>query len=62
LLLCRPELEPFYERLGWRTVPGPLAFEQPGQRLTWPLRVMVLPCAPGAEWPRGTIDLRGLPW
>lgn len=62
LLLCRRELEPFYERLGWRHVPGPLVFEQPGRRVTWPLSVMVLPCASGAEWPLGMIDLRGLPW
>lgn len=62
LLLCRPELEPFYERLAWRRVHGPAVFEQPGQRVTWPLSVMVLPCEAGAEWPPGTIDLRGLPW
>ncbi|HEV8637532.1 MAG TPA: GNAT family N-acetyltransferase [Chloroflexota bacterium] len=62
LLLCLPELEPFYQRLGWRGFPGPLVFEQPGRRITWPLSVMVLPWAPGTEWPRGTIDLRGLPW
>jgi GNAT superfamily N-acetyltransferase len=62
LLLCRPELEPFYVRLGWWRVPGPLVFEQPARQLTWTLSVMVLPCAAGAEWPRGTIDLCGLPW
>jgi GNAT superfamily N-acetyltransferase len=62
LLLCRPELEPFYARLGWRAVPGPLVFEQPGRRITWPLSVMVLPCAADAAWPSGAIDLRGAPW
>jgi GNAT superfamily N-acetyltransferase len=62
LLLCRRELEPFYERLRWRRVTGPLVFEQPGRRVTWPLSVMVLRCAASAEWPPGTIDLCGLPW
>jgi hypothetical protein len=62
LLLCRPELERFYAPMGWRAVPGPLVFEQPGRQITWPLSVMVWPCRPGREWPAGTIDLCGLPW
>ncbi|HEY3080452.1 MAG TPA: hypothetical protein VGM69_11170 [Chloroflexota bacterium] len=47
---------------GGRGVPGPLVFDQPGRRITWPLSVMVLPGAPDAGRPAGTIDRRGLPW
>jgi hypothetical protein len=61
LLLCREEVQPFYQNLGWQVVNGPLVFEQPGVRLMWPLSVMILPCR-GTEWPDGVIDLRGLPW
>jgi len=61
LLLCREEVRPFYDRLGWICVPGPTVFDQPSGLVTWPLCTLVL--ALGATiWPAGTIDLRGLPW
>jgi aminoglycoside 2'-N-acetyltransferase I len=61
LLLCGQEMTPFYRRLGWKTVDGPLVFDQPAGKVTQDGVVMVLPCA-GQEWPSGTIDLCGLPW
>lgn len=61
LLLCRQQLQPFYDRLGWVQVPGPLLFEQPFGKVVWPFSAMILPCA-GRQWPGGSIDLRGFPW
>ena len=61
LLLCDQSTLPFYRRLGWELVPGPLVFDQPGGKVTFPDLTMVLPFATRI-WPQGTIDLRGLPW
>ena len=61
LLICGQEMEPFYRRLGWEVVHGPLVFDQPAGRVTFDDLVMVLPCQ-GRKWPTGTIDLCGLPW
>jgi GNAT superfamily N-acetyltransferase len=61
LLLCREAVAPFYERLGWRPVTGPVVFDQPGRRVRWELLCMVLPCG-RTDWPPGEIDLCGLPW
>ena len=61
LLLVDEATAPFYGRLGWELVPGPLVFDQPGGKVTFPDLTMVLPFA-GRKWPPGTIDLRGLPW
>jgi GNAT superfamily N-acetyltransferase len=61
LLLCEERLEPFYRRLGWESVSGPLFFDQPAGRVQWARSVMVLPLR-GKPWPEGEIDLRGLPW
>ena len=61
LLLVDEVTAPFYRRLGWELVPGPLVFDQPGGKATFPELTMVLPFA-GRKWPPGPIDLRGLPW
>lgn len=61
LLLCADEMVPFYEGLGWISVSVPLEFDQPGEKVTWPSRIMVLPRA-GEKLPSKSIDLCGLPW
>jgi aminoglycoside 2'-N-acetyltransferase I len=61
LLVCDDAMVPFYRRLGWEVVEGPLTFDQPGGKVTYPDVTMVLPCGE-SEWPEGTIDLCGLPW
>jgi GNAT superfamily N-acetyltransferase len=61
LLTCRSKLEVFYQRLGWKTVNGPTVFTQPDGLRTCKGLTMVLECGPRA-WPKGPIDLRGLPW
>jgi GNAT superfamily N-acetyltransferase len=58
---------PFYERLGWRTVPGPVSCEQPGGRINF---TKALPAAPvmarglrgQTALLRGPIHVPGLPW
>jgi len=61
LLICGQEMIPFYHRLGWQVVEGPLVFDQLEGKVTFDDVVMVLPCT-GQEWPAGMIDLCGLPW
>jgi len=61
LLLCAIETEPFYRRLGWQEVTGPLVFDQPQGKVTFHELTMVLACVK-QDWPPGIIDLRGLPW
>jgi hypothetical protein len=61
LLVTSQRTAPFYEKLGWSIVPGPLSFAQPSGPVTWPGVAMAFP-AGGAAWPGGPIDLRGLLW
>jgi GNAT superfamily N-acetyltransferase len=61
LLICGRDMIPFYSRLGWQVVAGPLVFDQPGGKVVFDDVTMVLPCV-GQEWPEGAIDLCGLPW
>jgi hypothetical protein len=62
LLVCEPDLIPFYERLGWRPFPGVLLVEQHGATVPFTFnRPMTLPVRQDAP-PGGTIDLLGPPW
>jgi GNAT superfamily N-acetyltransferase len=61
LLICNTGLRPFYERLGWKVVPGPTTYAQPGGSETCKGLTMVFECG-RAEWPAGPIDLCGYPW
>jgi len=61
LLLCREEVAPLYARFGWKCVAGPTIFQQPAGKMTHSRLTMVLSCG-GKAWPRGAIDLCGLPW
>lgn len=62
LLLCRHEVAPVYQKVGWVTVAGPTSFAQSSGLHTYPRETMILPCLLGREWPEGQIDLCGLPW
>lgn len=61
LLVCADETQPFYARLGWKTVATELWVLQ--GEISLPLRtiVMVLPLA-DQGWPQGKIDLCGPGW
>jgi predicted N-acetyltransferase YhbS len=61
LLICGDSRVPFYGRLGWQAVPGPLLFDQPQGKVTVPTNIMVLLFGE-TPWPAGRIDLCGLPW
>jgi len=61
LLICNRPMLPYYRKLGWQVVEGPLTFDQPQGKVTFPDVTMVLPCTK-KDWPPGVIDLCGLPW
>jgi aminoglycoside 2'-N-acetyltransferase I len=61
LLICDEHKRPYYSRLGWHVVAGPLRVDQPQGKITMPTLTMVCPLT-GRLWPTGTIDLCGLPW
>jgi aminoglycoside 2'-N-acetyltransferase I len=61
LLVCLADVAAFYQNLGWETIDGPVSFDQPQGRMTWPNVAMVWSCT-GEPWPGGAIDLCGLPW
>jgi nodulation protein A len=61
LLICGGSRVPYYGRLGWQTVPGPLLIDQPQGKVEMLTNIMVLLFGETA-WPAGTIDLCSLPW
>lgn len=61
LLVCLPDLCPYYARLGWIELHAPLVFAQPSGQVIWPHAAMVLPHDP-ASWHDAPVDLCGLPW
>lgn len=60
-LFCLPRLVPFYERLGWQTISGPVLVQQSGGNVESPVESMVLPLR-GGSWPPGRVELQSLPW
>jgi predicted acetyltransferase len=61
LLTCKPRLEAFYNRLGWKTVTAPCIFKQPDGPRSCGGLTMIVECRE-QPWPEGQIDLCGLPW
>ncbi|MBE3067751.1 MAG: GNAT family N-acetyltransferase [Chloroflexi bacterium] len=61
LLNCANESQPFYARLGWKTVSTELWFTENKKRRSLQTPVMILPLS-NRDWPEGEIDLCGLPW
>lgn len=61
LLMCDKSVVPFYERLGWTVVAGPLYYDQPDGKVIFEDVLMVFPCR-GQVWPAGSIDVQGPPW
>jgi GNAT superfamily N-acetyltransferase len=60
VLICSPDLVPFYRRLGWKQVPNPLVYVRFGERGEHTGPVMVY--EPGdRSLPPGPIDVKGLP-
>jgi predicted acetyltransferase len=61
LITCYPWLVEYYERTGWRIVADKLFMDQPDGKKTIKLPIMALPVTRN-KWPKGEIDLCGLPW
>ena len=63
LLICGDQMMPYYGKLGWQPVAGPLMFDQPTGKITFgdSTKIMILPCNKH-DWLPGVIDLCGPPW
>jgi GNAT superfamily N-acetyltransferase len=62
LLVCEPDLVPFYERLGWRRFPGDLLVAQRQATVPFTFNLVMTTPIRLQELPTGTIDLMGPPW
>jgi predicted GNAT family N-acyltransferase len=62
LLVCEPDLEPFYERLGWRRFPGDLLVAQRQATVPFTFNLTMTTPVRLQEPVAGTIDLLGPPW
>jgi GNAT superfamily N-acetyltransferase len=61
LLICRAGVADVYASKGWRVISDTTRFAQPSGTATYPGLTMTLSLS-DREWPRGDIDLQGLPW
>jgi predicted acetyltransferase len=61
LMVCTEQMVPFYEKRGWKLVAQSLVTEQADGKKALGYPVMVLPISE-KDWPKGIIDLCGLPW
>lgn len=61
VLLCKKALVPFYEKLKWRRMQGPVMISQPPERMQWPHETMVLLGDADKALP-SELDLCGLPF
>jgi GNAT superfamily N-acetyltransferase len=61
LLVCRDEMAPFYMKNGWEKIEAYTYFMQESGRYRYKQTSMTLRCKE-RNWPRGDVDLCGLPW
>jgi aminoglycoside 2'-N-acetyltransferase I len=61
LLMCDRKMVPYYSKLGWIEVEGPLNYDQPQEKMCFEDVVMIFSCD-GSSWPAGVIDICGYPW
>jgi hypothetical protein len=62
MLFCRLELVALYRRLEFVEITAPVWADQPSGRIEMPMAAMWRALCPGAEWPPGRVDVRGLPF
>lgn len=62
MIFCAPELEGLYRRRDWATITDPVWVDQPEGPIEMPMLTMWRPVRPGAQWPPGRVDVRGLPF
>lgn len=61
LLFCRPQLQRWYELLGWGKLSSPVWVEQPRGEVLHPL-VSMTKCLGTDPWPEGDVRLGSRPW
>jgi predicted acetyltransferase len=61
LMIATDQMISRYQKIGWKVVAHTLLIDQPAGKTTLNYPVMVLPVCKQI-WPKGQIDLCGLPW
>ena len=61
LLVCGEIMIPYYAKFGWKLLERTMLIDQPQGKVTYTDPIMILPVCK-EEWPKGEIDLCGLPW
>jgi len=61
LMIATKEMISRYKKVGWGVVAHSLMIDQPDGKMALNYAVMVLPVC-RQDWPKGPIDLCGLPW
>jgi predicted acetyltransferase len=61
LMIATEKMVPGYEKRGWNVAAQSMWVDQPDGRTALNFPVMILPVCK-KEWPKGDIDLCGLPW
>jgi predicted N-acetyltransferase YhbS len=62
MLFCAPTLMPFYITFGFSPIEAPVWADQPNGRLEVPIPAMWKALEGDADWPAGTVELRGEPF
>ena len=62
LLFCRDELIPLYQECGWDVIRTKTIFSQSTGKSTHPRDFLMMQELSGKKWPKGEVDLNGLPW
>lgn len=61
LLLCRDEVIAVYKKCNWNVIDEITSFSQTTGEKIYPRNTMVIELS-NKRWPKGTINLNGLPW
>jgi predicted acetyltransferase len=61
MMIATLQMVPRYERLGWLVAAQSMQIDQPDGKTTLDFPVMILPVCK-LKWPKGEIELCGLPW
>lgn len=61
MLFCSPSMVHYYQKCGWQMIESHVEGVSRGSKIIFPFPVMSI-CISGQPWPKGEVDICGLPW